>query len=117
MEDIEGPINACSNGVVSSREIIHFIEENTGIKPLVQEVGDHVAPYNEVTNCTLHNGKANELGFPFRELKIEIEKYYVITYMQRNNHKSPVAIRGFWRISTILILHYQTYLIRTTNVL
>ena len=73
-------INACSNGVVSTREIIHFIEENTGIKSLIQEGGDHVAPYNELTNCTLHNGKANELGFPFRGLKIEIEKvlrYYI----------------------------------------
>lgn len=80
MKDIEGPINACSNGVVSARDIIHFIEETTGIKALVQEAGDNVAPYNEVTNCTLHNGKANELGFPFRELKIEIEKvlrYYI----------------------------------------
>ncbi|TPV38806.1 NAD-dependent epimerase/dehydratase family protein [Bacillus dicomae] len=74
MKDIEGPINACSNGVVSTREIIHFIEENTGIKALVQKVGDNGAPYNELINCTLHNGKANELGFPFRELKIEIEK-------------------------------------------
>lgn len=80
MKGIEGPINACSNGVVSTREIIHFIEENTGIKALVQEVGDYVAPYNEVINCTLHNGKANELGFPFRGLKIEVEKvlrYYI----------------------------------------
>ena len=80
MKEIEGPINACSNGVVSARDIIHFIEETTGIKALVQEAGDNVAPYNEVTNCTLHNGKANELGFPFRELKIEIEKvlrYYI----------------------------------------
>ncbi|MGQ0515068.1 hypothetical protein ACT453_23270, partial [Bacillus sp. D-CC] len=71
---IEGPINACSNGVVSARDIIHFIEETTGIKALVQEAGDNVVPYNEVANCTLHNGKANELGFPSRELKIEIEK-------------------------------------------
>lgn len=64
-ESIEGPINACSHGVISTGEIIHFIEENTGIKALLQEVGDHVAPYNELINCTLHNGKANELGFPF----------------------------------------------------
>lgn len=80
MKDIEGPIHACSNGVVSTREVIHFIEENMGIKALVQEVGDNVAPYNEVINCTLHNGKASELGFRFRELKIEIEKvlrYYM----------------------------------------
>ncbi|MEM5603691.1 NAD-dependent epimerase/dehydratase family protein [Bacillus cereus] len=79
-ESIEGPINACSHGVVSTGGIIHFIEENTGIKALLQEVGDHVAPYNEVINCTLYNGKANELGFPFRELKVEIAKvlcYYI----------------------------------------
>ncbi|CUB15583.1 NAD dependent epimerase/dehydratase family protein [Bacillus cereus] len=79
-KDIEGPINACSNGVVSTREIIRFIEENIGMKALVQEVGDNIAPYNEVINCTVHNGKANELGFPFRELKIELEKvlhYYI----------------------------------------
>jgi len=79
-ESIEGPINACSHGVISTGEIIHFIEENTGIKALLQEVGNHVAPYNELINCTLHNGKANELGFPFRELKVEIAKvlcYYI----------------------------------------
>lgn len=80
MESVEGPINACSNGVVSVREVIHFIEENIDIKALIQEVGDKGAPYNEVTNCTLHNGKARELGFPFRELKLEMEKvlrYYI----------------------------------------
>ncbi len=80
IESIEGPMNACSNGVVSTSEVIHFIEETTGLNALVQEVGDHVAPYNEVINCTLHNGKASELGFPFRELKVEIEqvlRYYI----------------------------------------
>ncbi|PFN28160.1 NAD-dependent epimerase/dehydratase family protein [Bacillus cereus] len=74
MENIEGPINACSNGVVSTREVICFIEENTLIKARIQEAGDNIAPYNEVTNCTLHNGKARELGFSFRELKLETEK-------------------------------------------
>ncbi|KAA0762409.1 NAD-dependent epimerase/dehydratase family protein [Bacillus sp. SH5-2] len=73
MENMEGVINACSNGVVSTEEIIRFIEEKTGIKACIQEAGDNIAPYNEVTNCTLHNGKARELGFPFRELKIEIK--------------------------------------------
>lgn len=80
IQDIEGPINACSNGVVSTGEVIHFIEENTGIKALVLAVGGNMAPYNELINCTLHNGKANELGFRFRELRIEIEKvlrYYI----------------------------------------
>lgn len=82
MENIEGPINACSNGVVSTREVIRFIEENTGIKALIQEVGDNKAPYNEVINCTLHNEKARELGFPFRELKLEMKnilRHYINT--------------------------------------
>ena len=80
MENIEGPINACSNGVVSMEEVIRFIEDNSGTKALIQEAGENIAPYNEVINCTLHNGKARELGFPFRELKSEIEKvlrYYI----------------------------------------
>ena len=33
-------INACSNGVVSMEEIIHFIEEKTGIKALIQKAGE-----------------------------------------------------------------------------
>ncbi|PER80013.1 epimerase [Bacillus thuringiensis] len=82
MENVKGPINACSNGAVSTEEIIHFIEEKTGIKALIQEAGENIAPYNEVTNCTLHNGKAREFGFLFRELKIEIKnvlKHYINT--------------------------------------
>ncbi|MGE1047136.1 NAD-dependent epimerase/dehydratase family protein [Bacillus sp. GMs2/1] len=82
MENVKGPINACSNGVVSTEEIIHFIEEKTGIKALIQKAGENIAPYNEVTNCTLHNGKAREFGFLFRELKLEMKnvlKHYINT--------------------------------------
>ncbi|MES5891354.1 MULTISPECIES: NAD-dependent epimerase/dehydratase family protein [Bacillus cereus group] len=80
MESIEGPINACSNGVISMGEVICFIEENSGTKALIQEAGENIAPYNEITNCTLHNRKARELGFPFRELNTEIKnvlQYYI----------------------------------------
>lgn len=82
MENIEGPINACSNGVISMGEVIRFIEEHSGTKALIQEAGDNIAPYNEVANCTLHNRKARELGFPFRELKLEMEnvlQHYINT--------------------------------------
>ncbi len=40
MANVRGPINACSNGVVSMEEIIHFIEEKTGIKALIQKAGE-----------------------------------------------------------------------------
>ncbi|WP_319805956.1 NAD-dependent epimerase/dehydratase family protein [Bacillus cereus] len=73
MENIEGPINACNNGAISMGEVIRFIEENSGTKVLIQEAGENMAPYNEITNCTLHNRKARELGFPFRELNTEIK--------------------------------------------
>lgn len=73
MENIEGPINACSNGVISMEEVIRFIEDNSGTKALIQESGENIAPYNEIINCTLHNRKARELGFPFRELNTEIK--------------------------------------------
>ncbi|MED2496080.1 epimerase, partial [Bacillus thuringiensis] len=52
------------------------------IKALVQEAGENIAPYNEVTNCTLHNGKARKFGFLFRELKLEMKnvlKHYINT--------------------------------------
>ena len=55
-------INACSNGVVSMEEIIHFIEEDRN-KSTHSESWGNIAPYNEVTNCTLYNGKAREFGF------------------------------------------------------
>ncbi|MBM6648608.1 NAD-dependent epimerase/dehydratase family protein [Bacillus sp. RIT 809] len=73
MENIEGPINACSNGVISMEEVIRFIEDNSGTKALIQEAGENIAPYNEIINCTLHNRKARELRFPFRELNTEIK--------------------------------------------
>jgi nucleoside-diphosphate-sugar epimerase len=82
MENIEGPINACNNGAISMGEVIRFIEENSGTKALIQEAGDNIAPYNELTNCTLHNRKARELGFPFRELNTEIKnvlQHYINT--------------------------------------
>ena len=40
MANVRGPINACSNGVVSMEEIIHFIEEKTGIKAFIQKAGE-----------------------------------------------------------------------------
>ncbi|MDM5191062.1 NAD-dependent epimerase/dehydratase family protein [Bacillus sp. DX4.1] len=70
--DVRGPINACNNGVITMQEVIHFIEENTGVEAIVQETGENVAPYNGLTNCTVDNTRAEALGFQFRELKGDI---------------------------------------------
>lgn len=70
--DVSGTINACSNGVISMREVIRFVEENTGRKACIEVKGENMAPYNGMTNCTIDNTRAKELGFQFRELKVDI---------------------------------------------
>ncbi|WP_410984852.1 NAD-dependent epimerase/dehydratase family protein [Bacillus cereus] len=70
--DVSGPINACSNGVISMREVIHFVEGNTGMEAYIEAKGENIAPYNGMTNCTIDNTRARELGFQFRELKVDI---------------------------------------------
>ncbi|HEK9100872.1 NAD-dependent epimerase/dehydratase family protein [Bacillus pfraonensis] len=70
--DVSGTINACSNGVISMREVIRFVEENTGRKACIGAKGENMAPYNGMTNCTIDNTRAKELGFQFKELKVDI---------------------------------------------
>ncbi|KFN04163.1 NAD dependent epimerase/dehydratase family protein [Bacillus clarus] len=72
-ENIDGPINASSNGEISIREVINFVERNVGMKAIIQEEGDNIAPYNGMANCTINNRKAKELGFPFKNLEVEIQ--------------------------------------------
>ena len=66
--DYKGPINACSNGVISVAEIIDYIEEISGEKAVVSETGED-APYNWVTGYIVSNNRASELGFAFENLK------------------------------------------------
>ncbi|MCI0765378.1 NAD-dependent epimerase/dehydratase family protein [Bacillus sp. TL12] len=70
--EVSGPINACSNGVISMREVIDFVEGNTGMDAYIEAKGENIAPYNGMTNCTIDNTRARELGFQFRELKVDI---------------------------------------------
>lgn len=70
--DVSGPMNACNSGVISMREVIDFVEENTGMEAYIEAKGENIAPYNGITNCTLDNTRARELGFQFRELKLDI---------------------------------------------
>ena len=44
-KDIEGAINGSSTGTISLREIINYVEENTGKHAILSDDGE-VAPYN-----------------------------------------------------------------------
>ncbi|WJE52786.1 NAD-dependent epimerase/dehydratase family protein [Bacillus cereus] len=78
--DVSGPINACNNGAISMREVIDFVEENTGIKAFIEETEGNLGPYNGMTSCTVNSERAKELGFQFRGLKTDVHnilEYYI----------------------------------------
>ncbi len=67
-KDFNGPINGCSEGTISIREIISYVEEKTGCKAVLSEGGDE-APYNGEVEYSINTEKAARLGFRFSVLK------------------------------------------------
>ncbi|MBR1675417.1 MAG: NAD-dependent epimerase/dehydratase family protein [Eubacterium sp.] len=67
-KDFHGPINGCSTGTISLREVIDYVEKKTGCKAVLSEDGDK-APYNEEVEYSINTEKAAGLGFEFSVLK------------------------------------------------
>ncbi len=70
-QQIEGPINACSKGELSLREILSIIEEHVGKKALVEQpsVDENSSPFGVPDHWYMDTKKAEEAGFVFRELR------------------------------------------------
>ncbi len=68
--DFQGPINACTNGTVTLREFLTYIEEATGKKAKVEISLDDEkeTPYAISSTWTLSNRKASDLGFQFENM-------------------------------------------------
>ena len=66
-KDFNGAINGSSEGTISLREIITYVEQKTGTKAVIDEKGD-AAPYNGEPEYSINTDKAKELGFRFSEL-------------------------------------------------
>ena len=78
-KDFRGAINGCSNGTISVREIIEYVESKTGAKAVLNEDGD-AAPYNGEPEYSINTGKASAVGFEFSNLKdriFELLDYYI----------------------------------------
>ena len=78
-KDFHGAINGCSNGTISAREIIEYVESKTGAKAVLNEDGD-AAPYNGEPEYSINTDKASVLGFEFSNLKdriFELLDYYI----------------------------------------
>ena len=77
--NIARAINGCSEGTISIREIIDYVEKQTGTKAIIDQDGDR-APYNGETEYSINTEKANAIGFHFSPLKdwiYELLDYYI----------------------------------------
>ncbi|MDE7028968.1 MAG: NAD-dependent epimerase/dehydratase family protein [Lachnospiraceae bacterium] len=67
-QDIRGAINGSSEGTVSIRELIAYVEKKTGTKAVVDKSGEK-APYNGEPDYSINTEKARALGFRFSQLQ------------------------------------------------
>ncbi|MFD0049682.1 NAD-dependent epimerase/dehydratase family protein [Actinomycetes bacterium NPDC127524] len=67
---IEGPINAASNGLLTLREMLGLIENETGKSFILanEKNQDNESPYNLPVTWVMSNKKAKELGFEFTDV-------------------------------------------------
>ena len=80
-QDFCGAINGSSEGTISIREIIDYVEEKTGAKAVISKEGDE-APYNGETEYSINTDQAKKLGYRFSTLKewiFELLDYYIKT--------------------------------------
>lgn len=67
-KEFTGPINGCSMGTISIREILDYVEDKSGKCAIISPEGE-AAPYNHTPEYSMNTEKAKELGFQFSNLK------------------------------------------------
>lgn len=74
-KDFIGPINACSNGVITVNKIKQICEKELNKKAILldKQSDEKVGAYNEYAGYTLKNDIAIKLGFRFKEVDKEVE--------------------------------------------
>lgn len=78
-KDVNGAINGSSEGTISLREIIEYVEKKTGTKAVIDKTGEN-APYNGEPEYSINTEKAKSLGFEFSLLQdwiYELLDYYI----------------------------------------
>ena len=58
-QDVTGAINGCSQGTISLKEIIDYVEKKTGAKAILDKDGD-AAPYNGEPEYSINTEKAKQ---------------------------------------------------------
>lgn len=78
-KDVNGAINGSSEGTISLREIIEYVEKKAGTKAVIDKTGES-APYNGEPEYSINTEKAKSLGFKFSLLQdwiYELLDYYI----------------------------------------
>lgn len=78
-QDVRGAVNGSSDGTVSVKEIVGYIERKTGKKAILSPDGDP-APYNGEPAYSINTDRAKALGFRFSSLHdwiYELLDYYI----------------------------------------
>ena len=78
-KEFEGAINGAASGTVSIKEILDYVEQKTGKKPILDAEGDP-APYNGEVAYSINADKAEKIGFVFSNIKnwiFELIDYYI----------------------------------------
>lgn len=65
--DCSGPVNGCSRGTVSIKEMLRHVESRTGAKAIISPDGDP-APYNGDPEFSINTDRARSLGFEFSHI-------------------------------------------------
>lgn len=68
-----GPVNACSKGTITLKEVFDYVEKKTGKQPIFHHEAE-AAPYNSGEAFSLNTQKAEGFGFHFTELDSWIYK-------------------------------------------
>lgn len=78
-KDAAGAFNGASEGTISIRKIIEYVEKKTGAKAIIDDTGED-APYNGEPEYSICTDKAKALGYKFSRLKdwiYELLDYYI----------------------------------------
>lgn len=63
-----GVVNACSDGTVSIKQVLEYVEEKTGKRAILNRSGEK-APFNEVEEYSLNTEKAKQAGYVFQNVR------------------------------------------------
>ena len=66
-KDFTGAINGSSQGTVSLKDIISYVETKTGVKAVVDSAGED-GPYNGEPEYSINTERAQKLGFHFSQI-------------------------------------------------